>query len=272
MKNKIVAAVLAFPFGALGVHRFYLGQRFLGVLYLAFFIFTVFQSTWEPVFLASFLLPFIDAILLYVMPVEEFDTKYNRRRVTDYQAKSRRRRKKDYDFDRRHLPQRQQQKDTFHAVKREGIQRYRSYDYEGAIDSFLDALDLRPGNAAIHFNLACCFSIIEEEEQAYKHLEKAVENGFHDREKIHTHDALAFLRSSPLFDDFVTNGYRLKTNITPPEAPILNLEKIKKEQKQEEFDAADELLDQIIKLGELREKGILTEDEYIAQKKRILDQ
>jgi TM2 domain-containing membrane protein YozV len=34
LKRRIVAAVLAFAFGAFGAHRFYLGQRGLAALYL----------------------------------------------------------------------------------------------------------------------------------------------------------------------------------------------------------------------------------------------
>ncbi len=36
IKNKIVAAVLAFLFGGLGAHKFYLGQIGMGILYLIF--------------------------------------------------------------------------------------------------------------------------------------------------------------------------------------------------------------------------------------------
>ena len=87
-------------------------------------------------------------------------------------------------------------------------------------------------------------------------------------DKIHTHDALAYLRSSKEFDDFIDRGYRSKPIYVAPEpygAPI-------EEEEMMAPQVADELLQQIIKLGELKEKGILTEEEYIIQKKRILDQ
>ena len=89
MKKKIVAAVLAFPFGVIGLHRFYLGQRFLGILYLATLIFGISISEWEPNFLFAFIIPFIDAILFYVMPHIEFDAKYNAEgKSTSYSRKS----------------------------------------------------------------------------------------------------------------------------------------------------------------------------------------
>ena len=36
IKNKIVAAILAILLGSLGVHKFYLGQTFKGILFLIF--------------------------------------------------------------------------------------------------------------------------------------------------------------------------------------------------------------------------------------------
>jgi TM2 domain-containing membrane protein YozV len=258
MKKKIVAAVLAFPFGALGLHRFYLGQRFLGILYLAVLIFGISISEWEPNFLFAFIVPFIDAVLFYVMPRDEFNAKYNSGKVnTSYSKRSR---KKRYDF------KRPNSSDNFHLLKQSGIQHFRNYDYESAIEDFLDALEIRPKSAALHFNLACCYSIIEDDERAFLHLEEAVANGFNDLDKIHTHDALAYLRSSNQFDDFLSRGYRRKQTYKAPEpygAPI-------EEEEMMAPQVADELLQQIIKLGELKEKGILTEEEYLVQKKRIL--
>jgi len=40
MKNKIVAGFLALFFGIFGVHRFYLGRRFWGVMHMLLFFFT----------------------------------------------------------------------------------------------------------------------------------------------------------------------------------------------------------------------------------------
>ena len=181
MKKKIVAAVLAFPFGVIGLHRFYLGQRFLGILYLATLIFGISISEWEPNFLFAFIIPFIDAILFYVMPRNEFDAKYNAEgKSTSYSRKSK---KKRYDF------RRPNDSDNFHLLKKSGIQHFRNFDYENAIEDFLDALEIHPTSAALHFNLACCYSIIQDDKRAFFHIEEAVINGFKDLDKIHTHDA-----------------------------------------------------------------------------------
>lgn len=66
MKDKIVAALLAFFLGGFGVHQFYLEKTKKGILYLVFF--------WT--FIPS-IIAFIDFILLLVMSKEDFNKKYN---------------------------------------------------------------------------------------------------------------------------------------------------------------------------------------------------
>lgn len=67
MKNKIVAALLAFFVGGFGIHRFYLGQTGRGILYLLFF------WTVIPGFIAI-----IDCISLLLMDDDRFDRLYNK--------------------------------------------------------------------------------------------------------------------------------------------------------------------------------------------------
>lgn len=65
-KSKIVAAILAWFLGGLGIHKFYLGQNGQGVLYLLF--------CWT--FIPS-LIAFVEFIKLLCMNESEFDKKYN---------------------------------------------------------------------------------------------------------------------------------------------------------------------------------------------------
>lgn len=64
-KSRIAAALLAFFLGGFGVHRFYLGQVGLGVLYLLFF--------WT--FIPS-IIAFVEFIIFLVMSDEAFAAKY----------------------------------------------------------------------------------------------------------------------------------------------------------------------------------------------------
>jgi len=70
MKDKTVTALLAFFLGGIGVHRFYLGETWLGFFYL------IFCWTFIPLFFA-----FIDFICFLVMSQETFDSKYNQNTI-----------------------------------------------------------------------------------------------------------------------------------------------------------------------------------------------
>lgn len=262
MKSKVTAALLAFFFGIFGVHRFYLGQRFLGVLYFMFFsigfiIMTDNGSGAPPFILIPALIGFIDSVLLAVMPQEDFDERYNRKRLRR-QAHNR------YYEPRPSIPN---QRSTLSEVKKRGIEKFRDYDFEGAIEDFLKAIEMQPADAATHFNLACSYALLEQKNEAFRHLQAAVDYGFKQFDKIDTHEALAFLRAQPEFELFVQNGYRV------PVAPAPDAETTAPAAPEETpLVLQDDLLDQIIKLGELRDKGILTEDEFAAQKQKILAQ
>ena len=65
IKNKIVAILLAFFLGSFGIHKFYLGQKGKGIVYLIFF------WTYVPGILA-----FIEAIVMLLSNDEDFQIKY----------------------------------------------------------------------------------------------------------------------------------------------------------------------------------------------------
>ena len=69
MKDKNVAAILAFFLGGLGVHRFYLNQIGLGFVYL------IFSCTGIPALIAV-----IDFIVYLAMSEERFNKIYNKGR------------------------------------------------------------------------------------------------------------------------------------------------------------------------------------------------
>ncbi len=264
MKDKNVAAIFALFFGIFGVHRFYLGQTGLGILYVMFFWF----------FGITAIIGLIDAIILFSMDKDEFDYKYNRRfiypdyhrRNTDFDRRERRfRQREEYlqEQRRRKEEQRLKRRKTSSTPRRKsnpykasGIAKFKEFDYDDAIEDFKKALTIDPKDIAVHFNLACAYSLTEEAENAFFHLSKAVEYGFVDFKKIQEHDALAFLRIQDDFDTFKKNGYRL--NIAP--SP----------KTETEVFPENNLLEQIKQLGELKEKGLLTEEEFEIQKKKLL--
>ncbi len=261
MKDKNVAGILALFLGWLGVHRFYLGQIGRGIVYLIF--------SWFPLI---WLIALIDAIVLLTMDQQRFDEKYNgtypeayrRARQPDYERTRRHRRPVRKRVDYRRSPRKKIEKrevrktSKANPYKLNGLQKFKDYDYEGAIEEFQKSLEIAPTDVATHFNLACAYSLTEKADMAFKHLELAVAHGFKDFNKIQQHPALAFLRIQDQFEDFVENGYRTRAELPPADDENL-------------LDTSPDLLDQLKKLGDLKEKGLLTQQEFEEQKRKLLE-
>jgi len=143
--------------------------------------------------------------------------------------------------------------------KKTGIQKYKDYDMEGAIDDFKKGLDIDSRDIALHFNLAAAYSLTEKKDKGFYHLSEAVKHGFKDFEKIDTHDDLAYLRIQAEFDDFKAKGYRY--------APTANNTPLKEAEVTD-----DVLLSQLNKLAEMRKKGLLSQGEFILEKEKLLRQ
>ena len=287
MKDKNIAGILALFLGGFGVHQFYLNKPGLGI---AHFI-PVMASRSFFVIMMSYMFAWATAISLFTMDQRTFDKKYNkgessernRRRETDFDRRrrdddrrerweERQRRREEYEYRRREprgtsdrRTQRPKPKPTpkkrakANPYKQSGITKFKEYDYSGAIEDFVKSLEIAPEDIATHFNIACAYSLNENADKAFEHLDKAVRLGFKEFKKIKEHDALAYLRIQDEFEDFEANGFMLKTKASENELP-----------KEDLLSTTPDLLDQLKKLGELKEKGLLTEQEFAAQKEKLL--
>jgi len=65
-KSKLIAAFLAFCFGGIGLHKFYLGKPKEAVFYI------LFCWTFIPAFVGG-----VECVIYLFMTTEEFDKKYN---------------------------------------------------------------------------------------------------------------------------------------------------------------------------------------------------
>lgn len=274
MKNKTTAALLAFFLGYLGGHRFYLGQVGLGILYLLF--------CWTPII---WITAFIDFIAFLSMSDQSFDMKYNAQyagyqrpyaqqqptvivnnnmggntmnQPFSQQPYQQTRPQQQPQTNRQNAPQHTQRsssqasdKDPFEKA---GDQKYRDYSFEEAMVDYRKSLNVKPTNPRIHFKMACLYSIQEQTEQALFHLDKAVEQGYHKIDRILEHDHLAFLRTQPQFEKFKENGYRL----------------VKQLPQQSSLGLTDEIFVQLERLAEMRDKGIINDEEFQAQKSKLL--
>ena len=169
---------------------------------------------------------------------------------------------------RRNVPQRNREPEPIpqrrtrgksNPFKKTGIQKYKDFDMEGAIVDFEQGLAIDPRDIALHFNIAAAYSLTENKEKAMYHISEAVKNGFKDFERINTHDDLAYLRIQAEFEEFKNNGYQvIQQKRTTP---------IKEEEIEDGV-----LLSQLNKLAEMRKKGLLSNDEFIMEKEKLLRQ
>jgi len=150
--------------------------------------------------------------------------------------------------------------------KKSGIAKYKEFDLDGAIADFEQGLAISEGDVALHWNIACAYSLTEKKDKAFFHLNRAVELGFNDFEKIQAHDDLAFLRIQPEFDDFKANGYKLGAQ----QAQQSRASKRDDVSQKTENITDDILLSQLNKLAELRKKGLLSEQEFVMERKKLL--
>lgn len=231
-RNKDIAVRLAAVLGATGLHKLYLHgfPRGLGRLALVALLLWVESYFFIGLFV---LLGLVDAYRLEQMDQAAFDERYNR--SPEHPGKE----KRSSPF---RIPR-------FSGKLRSGTAKFRNYDLPGALADFLEALQEEPENPAVHFNLACTYSLMEDR-RAFTHLEKAVALGLEDRSVIRVHDALAWLRVQPEFDDFAARGYRgAAEGLPPPE------------------DGG--LLAQLRRLEEERRSGALREEEYQERREKL---
>ena len=191
----------------------------------------------------------------------------DRSRGRSYEAPRQRRRATDFDRTRkssgRRSPERPAPKPRprNNPFKKSGKEKFEEYDYGGAIEDFSKALETNPEDIAVHFNIACAYSLTEQKENSFHHLSEAVRLGFSDVEKINNHEALAYIRIQPEFEEFSGNGYRW---------PLSSKEKTQQENPVTEVSTEKDLLEQLQQLASLRERGLLTQEEYEIQKQRLL--
>ncbi|MCB0636242.1 MAG: NINE protein, partial [Lewinella sp.] len=199
-KKKWVAAVLALFFGIFGIHRFYLDQRNLGVLYLAMFFLGAFiLPGLEQLVAIPAILGFVDFLVFLSSSRASFDERYNSEVIEEEKHRQARARAKANEPRSILEKQRRQYLEQAQAS-------YQNYEYEEAIEALLKAIEIKYDDPDTHFFLARCFSVTEEAAQALEHLDVAVAFGFRDFDRISTEGDLAFLRVQPAYRAFAQNN------------------------------------------------------------------
>lgn len=285
MKSRTTAAFLALFLGWIGVHRFYLQQSGLGL----FYIFATFFMGGIARLPLGMVLGLIDAVTFFMMSDEEFDRRYNnnaRDQVRSRRAQQRRRmqqrntreerprtrqtrqtsrrearnapRRRSQVTEQRERKMRTQKRNPF---KLSGKKKLDAYDLPGAIADLKRSIDLHPDDPQAHYQLASAYSLSEKAEDAFKHLSIAVAQGFNDYERIKSDDAFAFLRIHPDFDAFEQAGYQRHSTLRTSRPAT---------EEAAEGPMDQTLLAQLQRLAEMRKKGLITDEDFEVEKRRIM--
>lgn len=251
MKNRFVAVFFAFFGGIVGLHKMYLKGWSAGSGRLVFFFLALFLR-WPVVLVILTVVAILEGILMASMDQETFDKKYNSGVPDATSSRSEQRQQRQEHRRHRRAPRPAAIFSGAGKFIKSGIKKFRNYDLKGALADFLQAEQRDPRSATVHFNLACTYSMLEDAAKGFHHLSLAMSNGFHDEEKVTSHDALAYLRIQPEFRAFVANGYQ----------PVSEQQALNEGNEQN-------LLDQLRQLSEEREEGKLTAEEFDLRKRNL---
>jgi len=260
-KSRIIAALLALTLGSLGVHKFYLNRIGPGALYL-FLTFFVAASIKFPF---TFFLGLIDAVKLFGMSDGAFNEKYNTASGSQQSSnRSNRNVNRENRRSSKELDKMEAERKNYNYEKnlasnpfvKSAEKKYKEYDLEGAEKDYEQALKLTRGSGDLYFKMACVQSLLENKEKAFSFIEQSIRSGFKDYDKIKTKDDLAYLRIQPEFESFVERGYKVQkmSQIETPKDDLLQ---------------DDALLSQLNKLKDLRERGLLSDNEYLYEKEKL---
>jgi len=254
-KKQKVAALLAITLGIFGVHRFYLGNRKHGITYLSIGGLGIVLGVGIMIS-AIAILSVVDAVLLFTMPEGDFDKKYNPLGTSTKKPKE------------TADPQVSKQKSLLKAKFERQFAMAQTYyqqgNHQGAIKVLDEALEIKYDNMDAHFLLAKCHSMSANGQKALIHADAAIAFGLGTRRLKFDH-ALAYLRTRPEYKVFEKNGFRILDD-----APISKKEAaVGKVEPEMDLATGPDLLEQFKKLKELRERGFLTEEEYLEQQERL---
>jgi TM2 domain-containing membrane protein YozV len=274
-KNKVTAAMLAFFLGAVGAHKLYLGKTGGFVWFMILLMISI--NVGLPI---TAILGVIQGVKLINMTDQSFDKMYNKGYAAPSKGPLEMRRSQQmerYEQVSDRQPSFRKPTPTASAksnpYKNSGIKKYKDFDLADAIADFSKGLEISPNDLALHFNIACAYSLTENKTKAYHHLSRAVSLGLKDVERILSHDDLAYVRIQPEFDNFRSSGFRVnpyetRTTTTQSQTSASSVEAV--EIAPDNMD--DTLLAQLNKLSELRKRGILSDDEFNFERKKLLRQ
>jgi TM2 domain-containing membrane protein YozV len=276
-KSRITAALLAIFLGIFGIHKLYLGRVGAFIGFMILFVVSIGGD-----FPITAFIGIIQGLILFFMSDADFDKKYNKGLIAERRGPLDVRREKQLERYQQLPGQKSIQNNNSTisaqsqvkaaAFKNSGIKKYKDFDLEDAIQDFKSGLELTPNDPALHFNIACAYSLVENKALTFKHLMLAVANGMKDVNRILTHEDLAYIRIQPEFESFRISGFKTINPANTQEIKEVVTNKLPDETESLTLPDDETLLNKLNKLSELREKGVISEQEFEFERKKVMRQ
>ncbi len=147
-----------------------------------------------------------------------------------------------------------EQSNLTRAKYKEAMEYYESGDLKSALSGINEVLEINPYHPYALFTGAKIYSLLKDKKECFDLIQRTYQSKHPFFVKALSHSDFDFIRSQPEFQEFVKNGY----NLPKPNPPIAIVNSIS---------PADELK----KLSDLKESGVLTEEEFQIQKQKVLN-
>jgi tetratricopeptide (TPR) repeat protein len=150
-------------------------------------------------------------------------------------------------------------------LQTEASKRFNKREFEEASVLFKRLITIDPDEGIHHFNLACCYSQLQNP-GALKQIELAVSKGYTNFDKIKTYEYLNWIRKQENFDAFIQRGKKIFKHFGQRGYSMEALET-----KKNNFSDSEDPIKKLEKLIAIKDKGLLTPEEFNDLKKKILD-
>lgn len=131
---------------------------------------------------------------------------------------------------------------------------YENGQYKDVLAAIDDILEVEPNNCYALMNAARVYSLMGDKDNAFRYFSLSVSAKYPNPDEMIMNSDFLLLKKSLEYQDFIRYGYKLPTSLSL-------------KSKNTSISLADELK----KLAELKESGILTEEEFQVQKQRLLN-
>ena len=257
--KRRMAIAFAIFLGYVGVHRFTLGQWHVGLLFVFLFVVSNAMGLWAPGFeglpwatLAAGV-GYYEAYRFYKMTDEEFAERYLEEVEDSPPLPSR------YLTGTPAPHPRVMNAKAKRKLLAQAAEQFEAYDYRAAAELYEEALDLDLADGESRVLAARCYSLLEREGPAYQHLRRAVQLRATNLQLVDEDAGFAWLRTRDDFRERRRAGFASpRVSSEPADAPPALPEQ------------SENVLDRLEQLGRLRSRGLLDDDEFAREKRRLL--